>query len=59
MRKEHYILVEWFDQVTGEWRDLGEAKTLNAALSRIGGLSLADATPQQYRIVETTVRYAN
>lgn len=51
----HYIIVEWYDPITGTWGDMGEATSNEAALVRIAGLRAADSEPQRYRIVETTV----
>ena len=50
------VTVEWFDEITGQWADLGEAATTGKALTRVYGLKAADTTPQRYRIVSTTAR---
>lgn len=47
------ITIEWYDEVTGEWRDLGEARDKAAAEARIAGLRAADDEPQLYRIHES------
>jgi hypothetical protein len=52
--REDSIVVEWYDEVTGQWADLGEATSVTKASQRIAGLHAADQTPQRYRIVERT-----
>lgn len=54
-KAESTINVEWWDEQTGTWGDLGEAKTLRDAKWRIAGLVAADETPQRYRIFETRI----
>lgn len=52
----HWYSVEWYDEITGQWGDMGEARNEDAARARIAGLRAADGeTPRRYRIVETRV----